>query len=286
MQSNEFDYPEFRQLIAGEGENEIDAGSGMPNAIDIMPLTNETTHPTMDMNITIYRMRGCAEMEWFHPDEEMAIVLLEGHVWLEWQINNEKFSYAPNNGYACRDSCIDDPGYCLHVPRGTKVRTYPMHCEAEILVQTTKNDREFEPQFYTPENTRRDTFGKGQFDGKAERTVSTYFDIHNAPYSNMVCGEIVSPQGGWSSYPPHEHPHPEVYYYRFGHKNGFGACFIDDQAYKISDRSFAAIEGGKYHPQVTAPGYAMMYVWMIRHFDGYPWDERNFDPKHQWLLDN
>ena len=101
----------------------------------------------------------------------------------------------------------------------------------------------------------------------------------------MVCGEILIPQGGWSSYPPHEHPQPEVYYYRFGHPNGFGACFLDDAAYKIADRSFAAIPGGKYHPQVNAPGYPMMYVWMIRHFDGYPWTERNFQPEHQWLLE-
>jgi len=231
----------------------------------------------MMMNITVHRLDPGGVLELHKSDEEMAVLLMEGDCSFEGPGLHQN---------VVRKSCIDDPGYCLHVCRDNHVQVLNHYnCVTEILVQTTKNDRDFEPQFYTPENTRRDTFGKGQFDGKAERSVTTYFDIHNAPYSNMVCGEIVQPQGGWSSYPPHEHPHPEVYYYRFGHPNGFGACFLDDNVYKIADRSFAAIEGGKYHPQVTAPGYAMMYVWMIRHFDGYPWDERNFQQEHKWLLE-
>ena len=233
---------------------------------------------SMLMNITVYRLEAGCELELELPDEEMAVLLIEGHVQLNWSGRWKTIS---------RPSCIDDPGYCLHVPRGTHVHI--IGCgdgqSSEILVQSTPNDKHFEPRFYTPENTRRDTFGAGQFEGKAERAVTTYFDIENAPYSNMVCGEIHQPQGGWSSYPPHEHPHPEVYYYRFGHPSGFGACFLDDNVYKIRDRSFAAIPGGKYHPQVTAPGYAMMYVWMIRHFDGYPWNERNFQDEHKWLLE-
>ena len=247
------------------------------DAQGVMPLTNTTNlYPNMLMNITVYRLAAGQSLELELPDEEMAVLLMEGRVELSW--GNESVCIT-------RKSCIEDAGFCLHVCKYVQVQVKAL-VNSEILVQSTQNDKTFEPQFYTPENTRRDTFGAGQFDGKAQRTVSTFFDLANAPYSNMVCGEILSPQGGWSSYPPHEHPHPEVYYYRFGHPNGFGACFMDDAAYKIADRSFAAIPGRKYHPQVTAPGYAMMYVWMIRHFDGYPWNERNFQDEHKWLLEN
>jgi len=232
-------------------------------------------HPNMLMDITVYRMNQGSTLELRIRGNEIAVLLIEGKARLAWDDQEATVQ---------RNSPIDDAGYCLHVCRDVKVTISALADNTEILIQSTENPREFPARLYTPENTRRDTFGRGQFDGKAERTVSTYFDIENAPYSNMVCGEIVQPQGGWSSYPPHEHPHPEVYYYRFGHPNGFGACFLDDDVHKIRDRSFAAIPGGKYHPQVTAPGYAMMYVWMIRHFDGYPWNERNFHPEHQWLL--
>ncbi len=247
------------------------------DAKGVMPLTNtQDLYPNMLQNITVYRLEPGGARTFEKPDEEMAILLIEGHIHFMWE---------SSDFHARRPSCIDDPAYCLHVPKGVRVRVCAQGAEsAEVLVQSTKNDRVFAPVLYTPENTRCQTFGQGQFEGKAQRTVRTFFDIESAPYSNMVCGEILIPQGGWSSYPPHEHPQPEVYYYRFGHPNGFGACFLDDAAYKIRDHSFAAIPGGKYHPQVNAPGYPMMYVWMIRHFDGYPWTERNFQPEHQWLL--
>ena len=259
MQSNnEFGYPAFDE----DG---------------VMQLTNtENLYPDMMQNIAVYRLDTGDRIELHKPEDEMAIVLIEGGCLFEWPGRWQS---------AERGSCIGDPGYCLHVCRGTAVDITAAADGTEILVQSTLNDREFEPVFYTPANTRRDTFGQGQFEGKAVRTVTTFFDYESAPYSNMVCGEILIPQGGWSSYPPHEHPQPEVYYYRFGHPAGFGACFIDDNVYMIKDRSFAAIPGFKYHPQVNAPGYPMMYVWMIRHFDGYPWTERNFHPDHQWLLE-
>jgi len=259
MQSNgEFGYPAFDE----------DAAMHLTNTTDL--------YPDMMQNITVYRLDTGDMLDLLKPDEEMAIVLIEGGCMFEWP------GYWPS---VERRSCIEDPAYCLHLCRNTPVDITATVDGTEILVQSTYNDREFPHQFYRPENTRRDTFGQGQFEGKAVRTVTTFFDYASAPYSNMVCGEILIPQGGWSSYPPHEHPQPEVYYYRFGHPAGFGACFIDDNAYVIKDRSFAAIPGFKYHPQVNAPGYPMMYVWMIRHFDGYPWTERNFAPEHQWLLE-
>jgi len=246
----------------------------------VMPLTNTTDlYSNMLMNITVHRLPKDEDLFLYEEDEEMAVLLIEGSIGFSW---NDSKSYTEGN----RSNCIDYPGFCWHVPRKSPIHIINWGEETcEILVQSTKNGKDFEPKFYTPETTRRDTFGLGQFEGKAQRTVSTFFDYGSAPYSNMVCGEILIPQGGWSSYPPHEHPQPEVYYYRFGHPNGFGACFLDDNVYKITDRSFAAVPGGKYHPQVNAPGYPMMYVWMIRHFDGYPWTERNFQPEHTWLLE-
>ncbi|MDR0530992.1 MAG: 5-deoxy-glucuronate isomerase [Oscillospiraceae bacterium] len=243
----------------------------------VMRLTDQADrYPGMLQDIAVYRLRAGEPLELKSCEEEMAVLLIEGAARYAWDGRERE---------ASRANPIDEPGWCLHVCAGTPVWILARK-DSEILVQKTQNAREFAPVFYTPENTRRETFGLGQFEGKAQRTVSTFFDVENAPYSNMVMGEILIPQGGWSSYPPHEHPQPEVYYYRFRHPNGFGACFLSDSVYKIQDRSFAAVPGGKYHPQVNAPGYAMMYVWMIRHFDGYPWTERNFQPEHAWLLEN
>ena len=77
---------------------------------------------------------------------------------------------------------------------------------------------------YKPEDT--DTWArgnKGELMGCIKRDVRTCFDLDNAPYSNMVLGEVVNLPGKWSSYPPHHHPQPECYFYRFDKPMGFGA---------------------------------------------------------------
>ena len=227
------------------------------------------------MDITAYELQAGKSRSFCSDTQETAVLLVEGAVAFSWNGREEE---------ASRNSCIADGAYCLHVCRGVRV-TVTARAQSEILVQQTENDRSFEAHYYTPENCRNETFGADQYGGKAIRTVRTFFDYDSAPYSNMVCGEILTPHGGWSSYIPHHHPQPEVYYYRFDKPQGFGACFIGDNAYVVHDHSFCAIPGGKVHPQVTAPGYTMYYVWMIRHFDGAPWRDRIYAPEHEWLLD-
>ena len=38
------------------------------------------------------------------------------------------------------------------------------------------------------------------------------------------------------------------------------------------------------HPQATAPGYAMYYIWVIRHIDGNPYIAPTFEPEHLWVI--
>lgn len=230
--------------------------------------------PGMLMNITIYKLPEGRTISLFSDTEETAVLLISGDV---------KFGWQDKSALAVRPDTFCDPAVCLHVPKGISV-TIEVHSESEILVQSAVNDTVFDSILYTSENTVTGTFGKGQFDGKAVRTVRTFFDCQNAPYSNLVLGELLVPQGGWSSYPPHSHEQPEVYYYRFDKPQGFGAAFVGDEAAKISDGSFAAIPGGLTHPQVNAPGYPMYYAWMIRNFEGNPWTDRNYDPDHVWML--
>ena len=55
-------------------------------------------------------------------------------------------------------------------------------------------------KFYHPEDVQADVFGGGVWSGTATRTVRTIFDYENAPYSNMVNGEVINSPGRWSSY--------------------------------------------------------------------------------------
>lgn len=119
--------------------------------------------------------------------------------------------------------------------------------------------------------------------GCMRREIKTLFDFENAPYSNMVLGEVLNYPGKWSSYPPHHHSQPEVYFHRFDYPSGFGVSFANGEVYTSKHNGLTVINSG-FHSQGTAPGYAMSYVWGIRHIEGDPWEKTRIDDKeHSWL---
>lgn len=235
-----------------------------------------TRESDMLMDIGYQEMDQNEIVEFQDEIQETAFVILTGKVEIQWNDQKEIME---------RHSLFDENPYCLHVPRNTKVIIKALE-KSEVLVQKTVNDRDFKPVFYRPEDVQDDIFGHGLWNSTAERTVRTIFDYDNAPYSNMVNGEVITSPGRWSGYIPHQHPQPEVYTYKFDHPQGFGAAFIGDNAFKIEDNTWSEISGGHMHPQCSAPGYAMWYSWMIRHLDGNPWKKTRTDlPEHTWLLD-
>ena len=237
-------------------------------------MTTRESDMLMDIGYQVMDMNEVMEFE--DALQETAFVILTGEVEIRWDDKSEVMR---------RDSLFEENPYCLHVAHGTKV-TVKAHTAAELLVQKTMNEHDFAPVFYRPEDVQADIFGAGMWRGTAERTVRTIFDYSNAPYSNMVNGEVINSPGRWSGYIPHNHPQPEVYTYKFDKPQGFGACFIGDNAFKITHNSWSELSGGYSHPQVTAPGYAMWYSWMIRHLPDNPWNKtRNDIPEHVWLLD-
>ncbi|EFW38239.1 myo-inositol catabolism protein IolB [Treponema phagedenis F0421] len=227
------------------------------------------------MNIAVHRLASGKTLSVFDEKQETAFLLLEGAVCFKWEGNSEK---------AVRETTWSNTGFCLHICKGIRAEIIAEK-ESLVLVQQTENSGTFKSVFYTPETIAINTFGTNIPGNTAVREVTTIFDYHTAPYSNMVLGEIFNHAGLWSSYIPHSHEQPEVYYYRFDKPQGFGACFIGDDVFKIKHESFAAIPGGLTHPQVAAPAYKMTYVWMIRHFDGNPWTSRVDAPEHQWIVD-
>ncbi len=230
----------------------------------------------MNMNIIVRLVKKGQTVSVCDADNETAVLLTQGEVEFAWGGRRETGK---------RADPFEKKPYCLHVCKGTPFTVTGVAAESEIVIQQTNNDRTFDAVFYTPETCLYQEFGKDQWNGAGYRIVSTMFDYDNAPYSNLVMGEVFNQPGCWSSYPPHHHPQPEVYYYRFDKPQGFGACFNGETPYKSTDGSFCTIHNGEDHQQVTAPGYTMYYVWMIRHIDGDPWYKttRFVGPEHEWL---
>ncbi|MFP5113896.1 5-deoxy-glucuronate isomerase [Bacillaceae bacterium C204] len=232
-------------------------------------------HPDMLQDIGIYTLAEGEVNVLYDASKETAILLLEGAVRLEWNGESREIN---------RDSVFNEAPWCLHIAKEAEVRVTALK-SSEVLVQKTDNKKLFEAKLYTPEDCESTTAGEGVWDGTAERVIRTIFDYNTAPYSNLVIGEVISYPGRWSSYPPHHHDQPEVYYYRFNKPQGFGCAMVGPEAYRVEHNSFITIPGDLDHPQATAPGYAMYFCWMIRHLENNPWTDRIMEEEHKWLLD-
>ncbi len=229
----------------------------------------------MLMDIFVKKMSKGETLDIFKSGEETAVLLLNGTV---------EFCYDGKVERRTRTQLTVETAWCLHTPCNTEIAIKSIE-DCEVLVQSTHNIANFPAKMYGEDNITYFVSGEGLFGGKATRTVSTFFDYNTAPYSNMVMGEIFNDEGSWSSFIPHHHPQPEVYYFKFDRPEGFGASFVGDNVYKITHGSFSAIPGGVTHPQVAAPCYKMYTCWMIRHLDGNPWTDRIDDERYTWLLE-
>ncbi|MDP3891834.1 5-deoxy-glucuronate isomerase [Nocardioides sp.] len=129
----------------------------------------------------------------------------------------------------------------------------------------------------------------------------------------LICCELITPPGNWSSYPPHKHdasePCPvvneEIYYYRIagadqvtpsrvgsGYHHTYtgpeheraGLAAIDEVA-EVRDHDVVLVPHGYHGPCVAAPGYPMYYLNVMAG----PADDRQLafcdDPDHSWIRD-
>ncbi|MDD4573366.1 MAG: 5-deoxy-glucuronate isomerase [Sphaerochaeta sp.] len=190
------------------------------------------------------------------------------------------------NHLAKRESFLDEAPQVLHVSRTRQV-TIQAHKKTQICVERCENKTDFPSKVYTPDNVKSDIFGAGVLNEASNRTVRTVFDGEIAPYSNMVLGEVINHPGKWSSYPPHDHPHPEIYHYRLFPSQGFGVSLLDEDAHVVKDCDTSLIPPNVTHSQVAGAGYAMYYIWMIPHLPEEKWlpTTRYYRKEHTWLLD-
>jgi 5-deoxy-glucuronate isomerase len=231
------------------------------------------------MNFGILQMT-LGDNYFLNNELEKAILLMQGTVTLTW---NDRSSVINRNSF------FNDNPTVLLVPNSVQVKIECMNACSELCIVETKNDRKYQPKLFTAEECLTEQFGKGTLRETSTRDVRTIFDKNNMTESNLVLGEVINYPGKWSSYPPHGHNQPEIYYYRFLPEQGFGFSMDGlDTAHIINNGDALIILNGAPHSQTSAPGYAMYYIWAIRHLDGDPYgpdEPRKFIPEHIWVMD-
>ncbi len=129
----------------------------------------------------------------------------------------------------------------------------------------------------------------------------------------LICCELLTPDGNWSSYPPHKHDasepceviNEEIYYYRIAgadqvtpSREGFGfhrtytgpehaatGLAPLDELFEVRDHDVVLVPHGYHGPCIAAPGYPMYYLNVMAG----PAEERALafcdDPTHGWIRD-
>jgi 5-deoxy-glucuronate isomerase len=226
------------------------------------------------LGVAVLRLRAGERLEQA-ADVETAWLLMQGHV--HGAAGARRFEFD-------RRSLFDESASCIHVCAGTSV-TLEAVTDAELTVYRCPNQRRFEPRVFGPADVPDEHRGAGQVRDRCLRLVRTIFDRKNSPDEvELVLGEVVTLPGGWSSYPPHHHPQPEIYHYRFTEPQGFGHAELGEAVVKVRQYDTVRIPAGHDHAQCAAPGYGMYYSWVIRHLPDRPYTVPEFTDEHAWTM--
>ncbi len=180
----------------------------------------------------------------------------------------------------------------------------------EIAIPSARCERSLPPKLGRAADVAVEVRGAGQ----ATRSISNFASPEAWDHADrLMCVEVYTPDGNWSSYPPHKHDdspecpvnNEEAYYFRIGQAGsteyaatGFGmhrtytgerpdldpSQWVDDNM-AVHDGDVYVIPRGYHGPCIAAPGYSMYYLNVLAG----PGGERSMafcdDPTHHWIRD-
>jgi 5-deoxy-glucuronate isomerase len=184
-----------------------------------------------------------------------------------------------------RGSVFDEPPCVVHAAGDTEIGLRALSPRVEWAVARVSNPAAFAPRFFAPGDVASERRGAGLAQEACVRTVRLVFGHAERPESRLVVGEVVCDAGRWSSYPPHHHPQPEIYHYRFTLPQGYGHAELGESVFKVRGHDTLCIPPGRTHAQTAAPGYGMWYLWIVRHLEKAPYHGFETEPQHAWILD-
>lgn len=185
--------------------------------------------------------------------------------------------------------------------RVTDFAYLPIDCEArisssgggEFALPFAEASNRLDPAYGPAGDVPIEVRGAGQF----TRQITNFLEPDAFPADRLIAVEVLTPEGNWSSYPPHKHDedrpgeviNEEIYYFRLSAEGGFGLHHLYtpdrdiDATERIEHGDVFLIPRGYHGPSVAAPGYDLYYLNAMAG----PGDERSManclDPAHAWV---
>jgi 5-deoxy-glucuronate isomerase len=226
---------------------------------------------------------------------ELAILPLAGSVDVE--ADDQRFTLTG------RESVFERVSDWAYVPVGAEAYLASKR-GAQVAIASAHAERRFEASYVPAAEVPVEIRGAGP----ATRQIVNFMAPEAfAGADRLICVEVLTPDGNWSSYPPHKHDNSpdsladneEIYYFRVGrtgsHRtsgDGFGLhrTYTSDgrinETVVVRDGDVFLVPRGYHGPSVAAPGYPLYYLNVMAG----PNPERTMaivdDPPHAWVRDS
>lgn len=217
-------------------------------------------------------------------DQEVCLVLLGGKAHVATA--QERFE-----NIGGRQSVFDDEApYSVYVPNDDRFQVTAV-TDLELAVCKAPGKGTYPARLIRPEDVRVEDRGSGSNARRINNILS-----EDAAADSLLVVEVYTPEGNWSSYPPHKHDQDalpnesyleETYYHRINPTQGFAfqRVYTDerdiDETITVHDGEVVMVPRG-YHPVGAPYGYNLYYLntmaGPVR-----TWKFHN-DPAHEWLF--
>lgn len=185
--------------------------------------------------------------------------------------------------------------WAVYLPRRTDFEIEALTDGLEIASCWVPTDRDHPARLVTPHESSIEIRGGGNATRQINSILPPGSDCHR-----LVCVEVYTPPGNWSSYPPHKHDvHTtapdgtlleadleEIYFYKFDRPEGlaYQRVYTDDRALDtlvLAQHHDTVLVPEGYHPVVGAPGY---WTYYLNFLAGSAQSLANTDdPAHTWV---
>jgi 5-deoxy-glucuronate isomerase len=262
----------------------LDSSLHLPAAGATVVVTPENAGWTY-CGLRIVDLAAGAAPELETANEEFAVLPLAGDVVVETE--GRRFALEGRESVLAR---VCDWAY---VPIDAEVRLSSAG-GAQIALASARAERRFDPVHVRGADVPIEIRGAGQ----ATRQITNFMspDAFDGA-DRLICVEVLTPDGNWSSYPPHKHDdtegslanNEEIYYFRVGGDGGFAlhrtytADGSIDETVVVRDGDIFLVPRGYHGPTVAAPGYPLYYLNVMAG----PNPERTMaivdDPGYAWI---
>ena len=220
-----------------------------------------------DLAFEARRLARGETWEWDTGEREAGLVLLGGVV----AVRSSRGDW-PRVGR--RPDVFSGMPWAIYLPRGTRFEVRVESESAELALASAPAERERPARLITPADVAIEVRGAGTNTRQVNGIMPPGFDC-----DRLVCVEVYTPSGNWSSYPPHKHDvHrtgpdgalleadlEEVYFYKMARAGGHAVQRVYsperglDAAMTARDGDVVLVPFG-YHPVSAAFGYDCYYL--------------------------